>query len=474
MNLPQFSVRRPVTTIMIFSAIVLLGVISWNRLPQELFPPITYPQLTIVSTYENAAPEEIETQITRIIEESIGTVSNLRSITSISKEGISIVMAEFLWGTNMDFAALGVREKLDLIKERLPIDAEEPIVKKFNPFDLPIMTLSITGNMPPAKLRLITEKYIEDEIEKIEGVASAEVTGGIEREILVEIDQDKLRASGIPIMDVVNAIRNANINYPAGTIKEVFTEYLIRTIGEFKEVSEIENISIGGEEEEWRHRFPQYSRIEEPQLIPEEKMRPEVKLILLKEIATVSDTFKEVTSISRYNGMENISVSIQKQAVANTLNVANKIKSQLKQIEKEIPKGVDVEIIYDQSTFIKNSINGVRNAALEGGVLAFLVLLVFLRNFRSSIIVTLSIPISIMVTFAPIPAATVAALVPTTPPPRIMTLAGATPGTPPKIIPRPFIGCSRYLAPCWTDILPAISLMGVSRGRRPLGSWRVS
>ena len=394
MNLPQFSVRRPVTTIMIFSAIVLLGVISWNRLPQELFPPITYPQLTIVSTYENAAPEEIETQITRIIEESIGTVSNLRSITSISKEGISIVMAEFLWGTNMDFAALGVREKLDLIKERLPIDAEEPIVKKFNPFDLPIMTLSITGNMPPAKLRLITEKYIEDEIEKIEGVASAEVTGGIEREILVEIDQDKLRASGIPIMDVVNAIRNANINYPAGTIKEVFTEYLIRTIGEFKEVSEIENISIGGEEEEWRHRFPQYSRIEEPQLIPEEKMRPEVKLILLKEIATVSDTFKEVTSISRYNGMENISVSIQKQAVAN------KIKSQLKQIEKEIPKGVDVEIIYDQSTFIKNSINGVRNAALEGGVLAFLVLLVFLRNFRSSIIVTLSIPISIMVTFS--------------------------------------------------------------------------
>ena len=156
MNLPQFSVRRPVTTIMIFGAILLLGVMSWNRLPQELFPPITYPQLTIVTTYENAAPEETETQITRLIEETIGTVSNLRRISSISKEGVSVVIAEFLWGTNMDFAALGVREKIDLIKERLPLDAEEPVVKKFNPFDLPIMTLSVTGQIYPARLRSIT------------------------------------------------------------------------------------------------------------------------------------------------------------------------------------------------------------------------------------------------------------------------------------------------------------------------------
>jgi HAE1 family hydrophobic/amphiphilic exporter-1 len=399
MSLPEFSVKRPVTTIMIFSAIILLGVMSWNRLPQELFPPITYPQLTVVSTYENAAPEEIETQITRLIEESIGTVSNLRRVTSISKEGVSIVIAEFLWGTDMDFAALGVREKIDLIKERLPIDAEEPIVKKFNPFDLPIMTLSVTGDMHAAKLRAIAQKYIEGEIEKIEGVASAEIAGGIEREILVEIDQDKLQASGVPILDVVNSVRDANINYPAGTIKEVFTEYLIRTIGEFQTVPEIEEIAVAREEikEEWR--FPQYSRVKKQPPMDDEGL-PTERLILLKDIAKVKDTFKEVTSISRYNGQDNISVSIQKQAIANTINVANKIRSAMKDIKKNIPKGVDIEIVYDQSSFIKSSISGVRDAALQGGVLAFLVLLVFLRNIKSSMIVTLSIPISIMVTFS--------------------------------------------------------------------------
>ncbi|MBL7069554.1 MAG: efflux RND transporter permease subunit [Candidatus Omnitrophica bacterium] len=399
MHLPEFSVRRPVTTIMIFSAIILLGIMSWNRLPQELFPPITYPQLTVVTTYENAAPEEIETQITRLIEESIGTVSNLRRITSISKEGVSIVIAEFLWSTNMDFAALGVREKIDLIKERLPIDAEEPIVKKFNPFDLPIMTLSITGDVHPARLRTITERYIEDEVEKIAGVASADIAGGIEREILVEVDQDKLQASGVPILDVVDAIRDANLNYPAGTIKEVFTEYLIRTMGEFREVSEIGEIPVSREKIEPESRFPQYSRIDREAFLMQ-KEEPGETLILLKDVAAVKDTFKEVTSISRYNGKDNISVSVQKQAVANTIDVSEKIRAALKEIEKNIPKDINIEVVYDQSSFIKNSINGVRDAALQGGILAFLVLLVFLRNFRSSFIVTLSIPISIMVTFS--------------------------------------------------------------------------
>jgi len=400
MNLPGFSVKRPVTTIMIFCAVILLGVMSWNRLPQELFPPITYPQLTVVTTYENAAPEEIETQITRLIEESIGTVNNLRSITSISKEGVSIVIGEFLWGTNMDFAALGVREKIDLVKERLPIDAEEPIVKKFNPFDLPIMTLSVTGDMHPARLKKIAERYIENEVEKVAGVASADIAGGMDREILVEVDQDKLRASSIPIMDVVDSIRDANVNYPAGTIKEVFTEYLIRTIGEFQAVSEIGQIAVGMDKRDMTGKFPQYSRVDMSFFTPTGEKEPEEKLILVKDIATIKDTFKEVSSISRYNGKENISISLQKQAVANTIDVTERVKKALVEIKRNVPKDIDIEIVYDQSSFIKNSINGVFNAAVQGGILAFIVLLVFLRNLRSSIIVALSIPISVMVTFS--------------------------------------------------------------------------
>ncbi|MFH1848185.1 MAG: efflux RND transporter permease subunit, partial [Candidatus Omnitrophota bacterium] len=317
MKISSFSVSRPVTVIMFFSGIILLGLICWMRLPQELFPHITYPQLTIVTTYENAAPEEVESQITKIIEESIGTVSGLRQISSISKEGVSIVIAEFLWGTNMDFAALALREKIDIVKERLPIDSEEPVVKKFNPFDLPTMSLSVTGPFHLARLRDITESLIEDELEKLEGVASARVIGGVEREILVEVDQDKLQASGVAMLDVTRSIREANINYPAGTIKETFTEYLVRTLGEFQEISEIEKITVDLEDfDELRQqsgRFPSYKKQLRSYGPEDERARQEKKLIRLSDIGSVKNTYKDISSISRFNGKENVSILIQKQ-----------------------------------------------------------------------------------------------------------------------------------------------------------------
>ena len=396
MSISSFSVKRPVTIIMLYCAIVLLGIICWLKLPQELFPPLNYPQLTIVTTYENAAPEEVETQITKIIEEAIGTVSRLRRISSISKEGTSIVFAEFLWGTNIDFAALGLREKIDLVKERLPQDAQEPLVKKFNPFELPAMTLSVTGSMHPAKLREITELYIKNELEKIEGVASASVVGGIEREILVEVDQDKLQALGIPILDVTRAINEANINYPAGTIKEAFTEYLIRTLGEFQSVPEIEKIIVGVDEKDRYSKFPVYRKAKEKVNQEEENKSEEKRLIALSDIASVQDTFKEITSVSRFNGKENVSVLIQKQAQANALEVVNKINRALKEIRERLPKGVEVKIVYDQSIFIKDAIKGVTDAAWQGGVLAFLVLLFFLRDVTTSAIVSLAIPLSVL------------------------------------------------------------------------------
>lgn len=403
MKISTYSVKRPVTVIMFFCGILLLGLICWGRLPRELFPHITYPQLTIVTTYENAAPEEVETQITKIIEEAIGTVANLKQITSISKEGVSIVIAEFLWGTNMDFAALGLREKIDIIKERLPLDAEEPIVKKYNPFDLPVMSLSITGPYHPARLREITERLIEDELEKVEGVASARVIGGIEREVLVEVDQDKLQASGISLLDVTRSIAEANINYPAGTIKETFTEYLVRTLGEFQEVSEIGKIAVGvekfGEDVETQEgSFPRYRQLPRRARL-EQKTREERKLILLSDIAEVTSTYKDVASLSRYNGLPNITVLIQKQEMYNTIEVAKNVRASLKEIRTRLPKGVKIEVVYDQSKFIKRAIYGVSSAALQGGVLAMIVLFLFLRSFRSSLVVALSIPLSILASF---------------------------------------------------------------------------
>ncbi|NQU95643.1 MAG: efflux RND transporter permease subunit [Candidatus Omnitrophica bacterium] len=391
MSLPEFSIRRPVTTVMIFAGILLFGFISLSRLPQELFPPITYPQLTVVTTYENAAPEEIETLITKPVEEAIGTVSGLRRVKSISKEGLSLVMAEFGWSQNMDFAALRMREKIDLIKERLPRESEEPLVMKYNPFEMPIMVLSVIGDRSPQAIREISRRIIKDELEKIEGVASATITGGLEREIIVEVDQGRLRAHNVPLMNVARSIADANLNYPAGTIKESFYEYLIRTIGEFEHVNEIQEIAVKVEKDEPEGRGEDEEK--------KSKISKTKKIVLLKDVGTVTDTVKERTSFSRYKGEENISVSIQKQAQVNTLQVVNRVKEALDFIRAEAPDDIKIQIVSDQSKFIKDAINGVRDAAFQGGILAFLVLLLFLRNVRSSIIVTFSIPISIIAIF---------------------------------------------------------------------------
>lgn len=385
MSLPSFSIRRPITISMFFVAVTLFGVISVAMLRQELFPPITYPKLTVVTQYANAAPEEIETLITKPIEEAVGSTPGLRSITSLSREGVSLVIAEFGWDQNMDFSALAVREKIDLIKARLPRDSEEPTVVKFNPFELPAMTLSVSSDSrSPVQLKRLATKWVKDEIEKINGVASASISGGADEEILVDVDQGRLKASSIGIVDVQRAITESNLNYPGGTIKENFYEYLVRTIGEFEHIDEINNISVG---------------IEEHEELPPNKQPIDGKLIMLKDVAKVIRQMKEQTSFSRFNGRENLTVLVQKQAQANTILVAQDIKSKLKELKEQLPEDIRIDIIYDQSEFVKEAINGVSDSAVQGGVLAFFILYIFLKNFRSAALVVIVIPLTILATF---------------------------------------------------------------------------
>ena len=399
MALPNFSVRRPVTIIMFFLGVVLFGFISWFRLPQELYPPITYPQLSVVTFYKDAAPEEMEILVTKLVEESVGTVSGVRRISSTSKEETSLVVAEFNWGTNMDFAALGVREKIDLIKESLPRGSEDPIVMKFNPFELALMVLNITADTTlPGDLQQIVKKVIKTEIEKGDGVASCNISGGVTPEIIVEVDQDKLMSKELALHEIVEALSKANLNYPAGTIEESFYEYLIRTIGEFEVVADIRNIVVAAEDRTKKTGFSEFGT--EDLKEKQEKAIPHKRLVLLRDVAVVNDTFKEKTSISRYNGQENISVAVQKQADANTLKVANDVKKIISRLQKLIPKDVVIDVVYDQSAFVRSAISGVRDAAFQGGILAFLVLLFFLRSAKSAGIVALNIPISIMAVFS--------------------------------------------------------------------------
>jgi hydrophobic/amphiphilic exporter-1 (mainly G- bacteria), HAE1 family len=398
MGLPHLSVRRPVTAMMICVGAVLLGIISWLRLPQELFPPITYPQISIVTFYKDAAPEEIEILITKLIEEQVGTVSGVRRISSTSEEERSLVIAEFNWDTHMDFAALNVREKIDLVKERLPRGSDDSIVVKYNPFELPVMVLNVIGNLSPQDLLHMTRKVVKSEIEKVEGVAAATLSGGVEREILVELDQGRLIATGTSVTNVVDALANANLNYPAGTIKETFYEQLIRTIGEFGLVEEVGELSVSVDEGKSPFEPDLYEGLSEEKadVLREENK----KLILIKDVGKVYDTTKERTSISRHNGLENISISIQKKATANTVKTCDRIREVILALREDLSKDIRISIAYDQSEFVRQSLNGVMTSGLQGGVLAFLVLLVFLRSIRAAAVVAITIPVSVLITFS--------------------------------------------------------------------------
>lgn len=411
MFLSKFSVARPVTIKMFVAGIVLLGMISLGRLRQDLFPSIEYPQLTVVTEYKGAAPAEIEMLITRLIEESVGTVSGVKNIRSVSKEEQSMVMVELDWGTDMDLASMALREKIDLIKERLPRGSAEPLVVRYNPFELPVMIVNVTGDYNSSDLLEMTKLNIKSELEKINGVASCVISGGSEKEIQINVDAARLNAAGLTLNDVVDALKKSNLNYPAGTLEESFYEQMIRTVGEFESISEIANVPLFVLDEEEKNIKRPYkeqavSQIDSaaPTLEGEREFekisKPSRKVIFLKDIAEIKESLKEETAVSRFNGQDTVSLAIQKRAGANTVAVATAIRKRLKSLEKVLPEGLKVKISYDQSYFIKDAIKGVSLAAVQGGILAFFVLLFFLKCMRSSLIVSMCIPISVMAAFA--------------------------------------------------------------------------
>lgn len=393
MSLSSFCVRRPVTTAMIYFGVLLLGVISWVMTPRELFPSISFPQLVIVTRYGNAAPEEIENLITKVIEESVGTVANLKRVRSLSKEGISLVTLEFDWGTEMGFAHLAAREKIDQIKDRLPNEAEEPIINRVNPFSQPMMIFSISGDMPLSVMTEVTKIVIKQRLEKVSGVASATISGGEEREILVEVDRSRLEASNISLSAVVDSLRNTNLNYPAGTTQGKFYEYLVRTMGEFQNIDEIGRTVIKVDK-------PPDFEMPEKGLRHDRASKPkEERLIHLNAVAEVKDTFKERVSYSRHNGKNNISLAIQKQADANTLTTAKRVRLAVEELRSSIPRQMSFDLIYDESVFIRQAINGVIRDGFVGGLLAFLVLFYFLRSLGAATVVATAIPASALITF---------------------------------------------------------------------------
>ncbi len=370
MGLPERSVSRPVTFFMVYIAVLAIGLVSALNLGTDIYPDISFPTVTVVTTYEGVSSEDIETLVTRPVEETVAAIEDVDEVTSYSREGMSLVMITFKWGKDMDVASMDVRERVDFVKPFLPDDAEEPFVFKFSTEQMPILFLAVTGDYSLSELRKVVEDQVEPRIERIQGIASVFTQGGRDREIHVYGDDEKLEAYGLTINDLTLALRMENVRIPGGSIKQGRTDFLVRTSGEFASVDDIRNVVV-----------TRYSGAP----------------VFMKDVARVEDAFADEAEIIRFNGRPGIMVVLQKQSTANTVEVSDRVKAQLPSIEEAL--GVKFVPIMDSARYINRSIGNLRTVALQGAVLAIIVLFLFLRNVPSTLIVATSIPVSVIATF---------------------------------------------------------------------------
>jgi len=364
------AVRRRVTVLMLTLAVMAFGLVGYQRLPLELFPDITYPSLTIQTEFPDTAPQEVENLVTRPVEEAVGVLRGLQSIHSVSRPGVSEVTLEFDWGSDMDVLSMEVREKLD--RRLLPEEAREPVVLRFDPALDPVVRLALSGPGELTALRRFAERQLKQDLETVKGVAAAQVKGGLEAEVQIAVDQERLAALGIPLERIRTILGVSNVNQPGGALRGEESQYLIRTVNEFDTVEEIADLVV------WQQ---------------------DGAPIHLRDVAAVSMGAKEREEITRVNGRESVEIALYKEGDANAVTVSRLLRERLKNWQEKLPAGEKLEVLFDQSEFIQQALREVRDSALLGGLLAILVLLAFLRDLRSTFIIGVSIPISIIATF---------------------------------------------------------------------------
>ncbi|HYN20150.1 MAG TPA: efflux RND transporter permease subunit, partial [Thermoanaerobaculia bacterium] len=373
MKLVEISLRRRVTVSMCAVALVLFGTVAFTRLPINLLPDVSYPTLTVETRFPGAAPLEVESLVSRPVEEAAGVVAGVKKITSISKPGLSQVTLEFEWGRNMDFAALDVRQKLDLLT--LAREAEKPVILRFDPANDPIVRLYLTSAAAGSdlyRLRYVGEEVLKKDLESTEGVAAIQVNGGYEEEIEVRIDEGKLSLLGLSIDDIRAKLLRENINQAGGSLYESEARYLVRARNEFENLDDILETIVATHEG---------------------------RNVALADVAEVNRGHKRREVITRFGGKEAVELALYKEGDANTVAVAKALQQRLENVNKELPEGVTVVVGTDQSHFIRASIDEVIQNAVLGGLIAIGVLLLFLKDVRSTLIIAVTIPISIVATF---------------------------------------------------------------------------
>jgi HAE1 family hydrophobic/amphiphilic exporter-1 len=385
MSVPRIAISRPVAVAMFFLGVVFLGLLSFLRLPIDLLPDVAYPRLVVYTTNPNAAPAEVERFLTEPVEQAVSTVAGVQKVESVTREGYSLVTARFAWGTDMDFAALNTREKLDNVRDALPDLASRPVVLRTDPRSEPIMALSVAGERDLPQLKELAEAVFKRRLEQIDGVAQAAVAGGVEREIHVEVDPRRLEAYGVTLDDVSRALKEANASAPGGTIRRGRYRYSLRTLGEFQDVAEIGQVPVRKPDAGSGDQAGEGGGV--------------VSQVRLRDVARVEDGFRERESIARYNGHESVGLLVFKNADANTVRVADEVDRVMAQLQREYPD-VRLDVAMSQAGFISNALANVVQEVVLGGILAFLVLFLFLREVRYPVAIALAIPLSLIATFA--------------------------------------------------------------------------
>jgi HAE1 family hydrophobic/amphiphilic exporter-1 len=372
MNLPQFSVSRPIFTIMVTLIVIILGAVSLSRLRIDLLPNIELPTISINTEYEGASPEVMERLVTRIIEEIVATVPGVEEMTSTSSEGISRIRVTFSWGTDIDTTALDVLATLEDEINELPEDIVRPRVSKFDIDSFPVVLLGISSDLDPVEMTQLIEDQVRYRFSRIPGVAQVDLFGGFNREVRIELDPERINALGLPLDRIIEAIRNANLDLPAGKIEQGSFEVTLRAPAEFTDLDQIRSTVIFAEGG---------------------------STVQLGQIADVRDTYEKVRRIVRVNGERGLRVGIRKQADANTVEVSRKVLAEIDEINRDFPQ-IRIVPVTNQGNFIERSIANVSRSVMYGGGLAIVVLLFFLRNLRSTLVIALSIPVSVVATFA--------------------------------------------------------------------------
>ncbi len=374
MRIVSFATRRPVTVFIFALAAVVFGGVAFRDLAVDLLPDITYPSLTVQTGYEGAAPVEMETLITRPVEDAVGVVNGVNRVISSSRADISEVTLEFSWGTNMDFASLDVRERLDQV--RLPVEAERPVLLRYDPSLDPILRMGLAGGGSDLiALRLLAEEDLKRKLERLEGVAAVVVSGGLEEEIQVEIDERRLSSLGMTMNQVMNRLAQENVNLTGGRLRDGQTDYLVRTINELLRPEEIREIVID---------------------------RSQGAIVRLEDVARVYQGAREREVITRIDGQEAVEIAVYKEGGTNTVTVASAVLERVEELEEElrqIDPQLQLSVLTDQSRYIRDSVSAVIETALIGGSLAIVVLFLFLRSAPKTLIIGISIPVSVVATF---------------------------------------------------------------------------